>query len=142
MSHKTPKIASLIEGLQGQGLDAHYVGFFDCFNRQLYFEAHEVLEELWLGERKGPRDGFYKGLIQLAGAFVHLQKRRLQPAAALFRLARHNLEAYPTPHERLDIESLVKMIDSWLSQLAIPGASLQLLDASQFPKLSLLPATS
>ena len=28
-------------------LDPSYVGFFQRFNEQQYFEAHEVLEELW-----------------------------------------------------------------------------------------------
>ena len=44
--------------------------------------------------------GFYKGLIQFAGAFVHLQKDRLRPAAALFKLSRSYLEKYPIHHER------------------------------------------
>ena len=42
-------------------------------------------------QRHTPNDGFYKGLIQLAGAFVHLQKDRLRPAASLFRLAQKYL---------------------------------------------------
>ena len=142
MSHKSPKIALLIQGLQGQALDAHYLGFFECFNRQLYFEAHEVLEELWLTARGGPRDAFYKGLIQLAGAFVHLQKQRLQPATALFRLARRNLESFPTPHEQLDIGGLLRTIDSWLSRLEAPEASTRPPDPSQFPRISLVVPTS
>src|SRR4051794_25883906 len=117
MSHKSHKIAQLIKELSGQTLDAHYLGYFECFNKQLYFEAHEVLEELWLPQRGGAEDAFYKGLIQLAGAFVHLQKRRAKPSAALLRLARANLERYPTPHEQLDISSVLKMIESWLNRL-------------------------
>src|ERR1041385_3444222 len=68
MSKKSAAIAALIEGLRGRELDAHYLGYFECFNRQLYFEAHDVLEELWLTDRNGPNGAFYKGLIQLAGA--------------------------------------------------------------------------
>ena len=78
----------MIQDLQGGELDPHYAGFFECFNQQLFYEAHDVLEELWLPRRREPDGLFYKGLIQLAGAFVHLQKDRLSPAAALFRLAR------------------------------------------------------
>jgi len=142
MSHKSPKIALLIEGLRGQALEAHYLGYFECFNRQLYFEAHEVLEELWLKERGGPQDAFYKGLIQLAGAFVHLQKRRLQPAIALFRLARRNLETYSTPHKQLDIAGLLKTIDSWLSRLEIPEANTKPPDPGEFPRIFLVVPTS
>ena len=69
---------------------SNYLGYFELFNAQLFYEAHDVLEELWLPIRREPQGDFYKGLIQLAGAFVHLQKNRLRPAAALFKLARTN----------------------------------------------------
>ena len=36
----------MIESFRGQELDAHYLGYFDCFNRQLFYESHDVLEEL------------------------------------------------------------------------------------------------
>src|SRR5438067_657768 len=32
-------------------LDPHYQGFFQCFNEQRYYEAHDVLEHLWLQNR-------------------------------------------------------------------------------------------
>src|SRR5881394_3535242 len=103
MSKKSPMIAALIANCQGQEFDAHYLGFFECFNRGLFYEAHDVLEELWLPRRKTPDDAFYKGLIQLAGAFVHLQKKRLHPSAALFKLAKANLQKYPSIHHDLDL---------------------------------------
>src|SRR2546423_13704317 len=95
MSKKSAQIAALIDGCRGGKHDPHCLGYFECFNRGLFYEAHDVLEELWLGVRKGPDDAFYKALIQLAGAFVHLQKKRLGPAAALFKLAHANLQKYP-----------------------------------------------
>src|ERR1700735_5911293 len=107
----------MIESFQGQELDAHYLGYFDCFNRQLFYEAHDVLEDLWLKDRHGADGNFYKGLIQLAGAFVHLQKNRLRPAAALFKLARTNLEKYPRAHEYLDLENVQALIEKWLADL-------------------------
>lgn len=107
----------MIESYQGQDLDAHYLGYFDCFNRQLYYEAHDVLENLWLADKKGPDGDFYKGLIQLAGAYVHLQKNRLQPAAALFKLARLNLEKYPPQHHHLDLVVVKHLIADWLNRL-------------------------
>lgn len=117
MSKKSGPIAQLIEQFQGQQLDAHYLGYFECFNRQLYFEAHDVLEELWLAQRHGPNYSFYKGLIQLAGAFVHLKKNRLRPASALFKLADANLEKYPTSHEQLRVDNVRLLIHDWLHRL-------------------------
>jgi hypothetical protein len=117
VSHKSAKIASIILPLQGGHFDPHYLGFFECFNQQLFFEAHEVLEELWLEQRGTPKDLFYKGLIQLAGAFVHVQKKRRRPAIALFQLARRNLSQYSPSYESLDITELQARIDAWIKSL-------------------------
>ncbi len=100
-----------------QDYDPRYLGFFECFNRQQFFEAHEVLEALWLPQRDGPNGPFYKGLIQLAGAFVHWQKNRPGPAVALFKLAQTNLQKYPATHDGLSIKSVLVMTNEWLSEL-------------------------
>lgn len=122
VSKKSAKIAALIEECRGQDLDAHYLGYFACFNRGLFYEAHDVLEELWLADRLGPDGDFYKGLIQFAGAFVHLQKHtelrpRLRPSAALFQLARANLSKYPSPHHRLDVNRVLGIVGEWMGWL-------------------------
>ena len=117
VSKKSAKIAELIAGCEGKGMDAHYLGYFECFNRQLFYEAHDVLEELWLADRQGPNYKFYKGLIQLAGAFVHLQKNRLKPSMALFRLAKDNISTYPAVHEKLDTPAVLKLISDWMGHL-------------------------
>jgi hypothetical protein len=117
VSKKSAKIAALIESCQNRELPAHYLGFFECFNRGLFYEAHDVLEELWLPARHGPDGRFYQGLIQLAGAFVHLQKDRLRPAAALFEKARANLIRYPGIHHAFAVERGLAVIDDWLARL-------------------------
>jgi uncharacterized protein len=137
VSKKSGKIAALIEGCRGHDLDAHYLGYFECFNRQLYYEAHDVLEELWLAQRRGPNDAFYKGLIQLAGAFVHLQKNRLRPAAALFKLAEANLKSYPALHESLDLESVLALIRASLHSLESSRFETNPLKTGQPPELKL-----
>src|SRR5580698_10045868 len=104
---KSDKIAQLVGARKEGGLDPHYLGYFDCFNRGEYYEAHDVLEQLWLKDRQGPNGAFYKGLIQLAGAFVHLRKERLRPAAALFKLAGANLGRYAGTHERLAVSAVL-----------------------------------
>lgn len=138
MSKKSAKIAALIEDCAGEGLDPHYVGYFRLFNQELFYEAHDVLEELWLADRAGPNYSFYKGLIQLAGAFVHLQKQRLKPAGALFNLAHGNLSKYPCEHERLDLTSVLGMIAGWLRMLEQSNWAANPLERISAPKLSLL----
>lgn len=136
VSHKSARIAALVESLQGQELDARYLGYFECFNRQLYYEAHEVLEDLWLPGRHDGNGDFYKGLIQLAGAFVHLQKHRLRPAAALFTLAQANLEKYPARHERLNLDAVRMLIGGWRRQLERGDFLVNPLTANNLPQLA------
>jgi predicted metal-dependent hydrolase len=118
MSKKSPKIAALIEGCHGRGRDPYYLGYFECFNQGLFYEAHDVLEEAWLKNKQSPNYSFYKGLIQLAGAFVHLQKDRLKPAVALFNLAEANISRYPDLHEGLDNRAVLNVIIEWKSLIA------------------------
>ena len=110
MNRKSGKIAALVEPFEGRNFDPHYLAYFDCFNRRLFFEAHEVLEVIWLPERRKPDGAFYQGLIQLAGAFVHLQKERLGPALALFKLAAANLQSYPASHRGLNLDEVSALI--------------------------------
>jgi predicted metal-dependent hydrolase len=137
VSHKSARIVAMIESFRGQELDAHYLGYFDCFNRRLFYEAHDVLEDLWLPDRHGVNGNFYKGLIQLAGAFVHLQKNRLRPAAALFKLAKSNLEKYPRAHEHLNLQTVGDLIKKWLDDLERAHFTINPLTAVNAPKLKL-----
>jgi len=136
VSKKSAKISALIDGCRGRERDAHYLGYFECFNRQLYFEAHDVLEELWLKDRHGTNGSFYKGLIQLAGAFVHLQKNRLRPADALFKLAGQNLASYPVRHEQLDVAGVLALIQDWRRDLAQGGFHINPMASRAAPRLS------
>jgi predicted metal-dependent hydrolase len=139
MSDKSAKIAALIRNCHGRDLDALYLAFFECFNRQMYYEAHEVLEKLWLPNRRGPNHLFYKGLIQLAGAFVHLQKGRPGPAASLFKLARTNLQKFAPVHERLNVADVLQMAEVWLQTVeSSPVGHLSLTHANA-PQIHLFP---
>ena len=97
-----------------------YQAYFQCWNDQHYYEAHDVLEQVWLN-KDSDDDNFFKGLIQAAGAFVHLKKnfehpehpkhgRRLQPAVRLFQLAEKNLSAFAPHHHGLDVANLLEIL--------------------------------
>lgn len=139
MSKKSPRIAAFIERRLGCAADAHYLGFFDAFNSRQYFEAHEILEELWLTMREEPGGDFHKGLIQLAGAFVHVQKCRPGPAAALFKLAGFNLRKFGPVHEHLDVARVLELIEQWEIRLRNDAEAPAITDATA-PNIS--PAAS
>src|SRR3954452_17089417 len=98
----------------------YYRAFFQCWNEQRYYEAHDVLEQVWL-KKDSSDDNFFKGLIQAAGAFVHLQKnfehpthpkhsRRLRPAVRLFQLAETNLSRFAPIHHGLNVGQLLELL--------------------------------
>ncbi|MEQ1862711.1 MAG: DUF309 domain-containing protein [Chthoniobacteraceae bacterium] len=118
-SDRIRDFVSQLGAAPAEGLDARYAGYFACFNAGRYYEAHDVLEDLWLSE-PGADAAFFKGLIQFAGAFVHLQKqharpdhpkdgRRLAPASRLFALALRNLAPFEPEHLRLDVSAVVAL---------------------------------
>jgi len=135
INSKSHRIANMIRMNHGQSVDAHIVGYLECFNQQLYYEAHEVLEQLWLPQRKGPDGAFLKGLIQLAGAFVHLQKGRASPALALLAKAEENLKSYPRVHHGLDVIFILALIRKWRGRIKRPGDPLL---TSEWPKLEVV----
>lgn len=150
---KTDRISSLVAALgtaPDRALDLRYTGYFACFNAQRYYEAHDVLEDLWLQTRDGDHL-FFKGLIQLAGAFVHLQKqalhpthpkhgRRLRPAARLFQLALRNLEPYAPVHLHLDVAEASGLCRETAAAVAAGGYERNPWAPECAPQLHLLPA--
>jgi predicted metal-dependent hydrolase len=129
--NKGERISRFVESLGG-GADRassgrladhpYYRGFFQCWNEQRYYEAHDVLEQVWLHDPISAEDAqYFKGLIQAAGAFVHLQKhyehpthpkhgRRLGPAVRLFRLAEKNLAPFGADRHDLDLVKFREML--------------------------------
>jgi predicted metal-dependent hydrolase len=118
----------------GSGLMAdhpYYRAFFQCWNEQRYYEAHDVLEQVWLKDPIGPEDAqYFKGLIQAAGAFVHLQKqfeypmhpkhgKRLGPAVRLFRLAEKNLEPFGAKRHALDVGKFRAMLSRYCAAVHV-----------------------
>jgi len=127
----------MVEQFRDGDIDPHYSGYFELFNRQKFYEAHDVLENLWLPDRHGANGAFYKGLIQLAGAFVHLQKNHLRPAAALFKLAQTNFQKYPCSHGHLDVAAVLQLIENWLRQLEPQDFKVNPLTTANAPQLEL-----
>jgi uncharacterized protein len=56
----------------------------DEFNRGDWFECHETLEELWVGQKGEMRD-FYQGMLQLAVALHHWRNGNFRGALILLK---------------------------------------------------------
>jgi hypothetical protein len=125
-----------------------YRAFFHCWNEQRYYEAHDVLEQLWL-KTDSPDADFFKGLIQAAGAFIHLQKRfehplhvkhsrRLPPAVRLFQLADKNLSSFAPRHHGLNVAALCQLLRAYADKIVASGYEMNPWSPETAPKLKLL----
>jgi predicted metal-dependent hydrolase len=154
---KGERISRFVSDLVGETADvnkidivAHpcYRAYFRCWNEQHYYEAHDVLEHLWLN-RDSEDDLFLKGLIQAAGAFVHLKLnfeqpahskhgRRLKPAVRLFALAEKNLSAFAPRHHALDVAALVDLLRRTREKIIASDYKTNPWSPETAPKLKLL----
>ena len=73
--------------------DPRFLTAIDEFDRGLFYEAHETLEQLWL-EDHGPEREFYQGIIQVAAGYFKWEQEVPQGAVKLFRSAIRKLEPY------------------------------------------------
>ena len=154
---KGERISQFVAGLSVEDVDSDprdivkhpfYRAFFHCWNEKRYYEAHDVLEQLWL-KTKSPDADYFKGLIQAAGAFVHLQKhfeyprhakhsRRLSPAVRLFRLAERNLSRFAPRHHGLDIAAFCQLLGEFADQIVASDYKTNPWSPETAPKLKLL----
>ncbi|REJ33677.1 MAG: hypothetical protein DIU83_05715 [Bacillota bacterium] len=86
-----------------------YLEFVRLFNEGKYAESHRVLHDIWSENRS---NYFYKALIQMAGAHQHWQEQSYYWAADLFRGAAQLLSAYAPRHGGLDINELVRTLQT------------------------------
>ena len=150
---KRERISDFLRSLEGgseQGSSqAYYEAFFQLWNAQKYYEAHDVLEQLWLGEKNAELARFYQALIQAAGAFVHLQKnfehpshakhsRRLAPGTRLFELALQNLEGLPNEFRGLDLTRFRDLLARYRRKILASDFKKNPWSPDSAPRLSLL----
>lgn len=81
------------------GLPEELLRYVARFDRREYWLAHEELEELWQVDRRDP----FKGLIQIAAAFVHIERDNWRGARRLLRTALEYLDDAPDHFEGFDV---------------------------------------
>lgn len=93
--------------------------FIRLFNQEKFFEAHEVLEDLWRRE-KGPARIFHQALIQTAAALVHIQKHNPEGARRLLAEAEVKFGSFPAVVEEIDTAALLYSTRRCLTQGGAP----------------------
>ncbi|PWU09897.1 MAG: hypothetical protein C5B47_02860 [Verrucomicrobia bacterium] len=133
--NKSLRLEEFIKSLTGSiNAKSCYQAYFLCFNEAHYYQAHDVLEYAWL-RMPEEKATFFKGLIQFAGAFVHLQKQylrphhykfkgRLRPAKQLFWLAAKNLQPYCPKYLQLQVNSVLVGCECFEGKIMASGYQL------------------
>ncbi len=80
------------------------------FNEEYFFEAHEVLEDVWHVERGEPRL-FLQGLIQVCAAYHHFQNGNLVGAMTLLERGAEKMRRYPPQYLGFEAGKLISHID-------------------------------
>lgn len=83
-------------------LPALVVAGLDLFNRREFFEAHEVLETAWR-EEIGPVRELYRGILQIAVAYLHITRNNYPGAMKMFFRSRTWLAPFPDTCRGIDL---------------------------------------
>jgi predicted metal-dependent hydrolase len=120
----------------------------DLFNRAHFFDAHEVLEDVW---RSLPRDlssGRHlrlhvQGMVQLAVAFHHQSKGNHVGARSVLERAMGNLNGADNSFPELDLDRLRAELEIWRKHLDnSKGAGAKKLDGRDIRRHDVLNRTA
>jgi hypothetical protein len=105
------------------------------FNERCFFEAHDVLEEIWI-DRTGQEKTYYQGLIQVAVGFYKVDVRNQGGAVSLLRKGLAKLRSVRDLDSPLDIERCIVEVEEALSEIERLGqAGIGDFDLAAVPRL-------
>lgn len=96
--------------------DRFYKGIEE-FNSGRYFEAHEVLEDLWHEYRETDRT-FIQGLIQVSAGFYHFQCANWKGTISQLSKGLKKLEVYKPEYLGIEIEGFLAEVQRCLQVLS------------------------
>jgi hypothetical protein len=96
------------------GFHPLYLAYFSHYHAEEYWEAHEVLEELWQTQRD---NGFYHGLIQVAAVMHQLKRGKIRGARKLARSAIGYLSPFAPEKDGVNVSRVLEWLRQCLSVL-------------------------
>ncbi|HKN34532.1 MAG TPA: DUF309 domain-containing protein [Terriglobales bacterium] len=115
----------------GIGCQTYWTGI-ELFNDSRFFDAHEVLEDVWR-ETSGPEKSFLQGLVQLAVALHHHSTGNSLGAGSLLTKAHRNLSGYPPEFGGIRLGALLRAVSAWQRALeqGVPPPPLPRVEAAR-----------
>src|SRR3981189_3275939 len=96
----------------------------DLFNRAHFFDAHEVLEDVWRAlPRDRPLRRHLQGMVQLAVAFHHESKGNHVGARSVLERAMRNIGGADSSFPDLDLNRLRAELEIWQRYLDHPESA-------------------
>ena len=93
-----------------------YLQGIKFFNTKLYFEAHEVWEEIWL-RSSGDAKLFYQMLIQAAVGLHHYEKTNARGARGMYKNVCEKLDRLPQFFMSLDLVEFERQFKKYFAEL-------------------------
>src|SRR6202163_1876627 len=96
----------------------------DLFNRAHFFDAHEVLEDVWRDSPlHSPSRRHLQGMVQLAVAFHHESKGNHVGARSVLERAVRNISGADGSFPDLDLDRLRAQLEIWQRYLDRPESA-------------------
>lgn len=111
-----------------------YHRYFELFNQEEFWGAHEALEEIW---KTTDNDLFLRGLIVFAAAFVHVQRNNPSGCCKVLDKCLEWLGPYAPSYAGLDVERVLAHARFCRAQLDVVPEGGRLVDYLPFIKLQI-----
>jgi predicted metal-dependent hydrolase len=112
------------------------------FNNRNWFECHETLEDLWMGEHGGMRD-FYQGILQISVAMHHWKNGNFDGAISLLKGGVVYLINVQPVCRQVDVADFIAAANRVRDALAGLGKNrMPELEPSLIPRLQMVPAVT
>ena len=109
------------------------------FNSSDWFECHETLEELWMGEH-GEMRSFYQGILQISVALHHWRNGNFEGTVGLLKSGVDHLSNVHPVCMQVDVAGLADQADRMRDALAGLGKdAMAELEPSLIPRLQIIP---
>ena len=111
-----------------------YLAGIVLFNQREFFDAHEVLEDLW---NQCPNEDrrFYQAVLQAAVALHHFTSGNLRGAIKLFKSGKAYMDVYPNPHHGLNREEFWAQMATCMAEIFREDQDLLRRDLKPDPEL-------
>ena len=90
-------------------MEAEYINGLELIEREEYFAAHEVLEDVWRAAAEDERD-FFQGLVHVAVAWYQAGRGNRVGCERQLEKAERRLSPYAPVHRGLDVADLVNRV--------------------------------